>query len=102
MEFKLDLPVKYITGVYKLVKEYPSNEIDYLYSIIEEIKRVRRSKKNWKEDDFIFSKELIDSVFSENVDSDISELIDLRYISYDDDTLMFKIEPKGLSLIYKF
>jgi hypothetical protein len=96
MEYKDTLPIKYLTDTYKLLKDYPSSETDIIFTIIDDIKKSRRTKKNWDIDDFIFSKEIID----DNI-INIEKLVSDGYIDFNSDTQLFTITKNGLSLIFK-
>jgi len=60
MQYIETLPVKYLTDTYKLLKDYPSSEIDIIFTLIDDIKKSKRTKKNWNVDDYIFSKEILE------------------------------------------
>ena len=95
MEYREDLHIKYLTDTYKLLKDYPSSDIDIIFTIIDDIKSSRKTKKNWGVDDFIFSQSII------SIDIDIDRLTDFDYIEYNQETQLFTITKMGLSLIFK-
>ena len=95
MQYIETLPVKYLTDTYKLLKDYPSSEIDIIFTLIDDIKKSKRTKKNWNVDDYIFSKEILEDTI------DIDPLINDGYIDFNSETQLFSITKKGLSLIFK-
>lgn len=97
MELNNKLPIKYITGAYKIVcDEY--DEIGSVISIVNEIKRNRKNKKKWTASDIIFTDDILKSVFK-NFEEAKTVLIDKNVIVNDGNLLT--INPQLLSNVFK-
>lgn len=95
MELKPDVSIKYLTDNYKIFNDYPSCIEDYVYALMQEIKNSRKTKKNWNIDDYVFTIDMFNSLFS---DSDISILLDDGYVIEIES--QYKLTSKSISLFF--
>lgn len=100
MKARKDLKLKYLTGVYRYMEDGDS-ETDSLYMLVEDIKSARRSKKNWTQSDFVFTKEQAEKTFGGSCDDKISMLQENGYIGTKSD-FTYYITDSGLSLFFEF
>lgn len=91
-----DLKVKYLTDTYKYVDEYPTCDCDIVMCLVSAIHSSKRTRKEWKPTDYVFSHSLFLDNFDERV---LDDCIGSCLISRRDD-LMYELSPRALSLVF--
>lgn len=104
MEQRKDLKLKYLTGIYAHMDGLDKNT-DNMYTLINEIKSGKRSKKNWSVDDFIFGEEIAKHAFGEDSNEVIESLVESGYVTTnqaENISAVYSITNEGLRLFFIF
>ncbi len=98
LRLKKDLKLKYLTGMYAYMDGCDGDESN-LFSLINEIKSSRRSKKNWNKSDFVFGNDIAKKQFGEKTDEILSSLAENGYVECNEGS--YSVSEKGLLLFYE-
>jgi hypothetical protein len=97
MEYKDNLPVKYLTDTYRLIDGYPRDSGDVVITIVQAIRSSRKIKKSWCADDYVFSSDL----FLQNFDMEVlDDCISCGLVLKKSDGVLY-FSNDGLGLIFK-
>jgi hypothetical protein len=99
MDLQKNLKIKYLTGAF-MFTEKDIDPIGETIKIVEEVRRQRKTKKKWSEDDIVFGTDVLKNVYGENADDVINTLVEKNIIEQSDS--QYKINSELLNSVYEW